>query len=78
MIIIIPISIFSTLHEFDFNEEAKLIINSTTFSGGIFVVRSFAPTDDVIGIFANGRSYIIVHISSSSTGKIFNINFTVI
>ena len=30
----------ATLHEFDFNEEAKSIINSTTFSGGIFVATS--------------------------------------
>ena len=34
----------ATLHEFDFNEDAKSIIDSTTFSGGIFVVRSFVPT----------------------------------
>ena len=32
----------ATLHEFDFNEDAKSIIDSATFSGGIFVVRSFA------------------------------------
>ena len=31
----------ATPHEFDFNEDAKLIIDSATFSVGILVVRSF-------------------------------------
>ena len=38
-----------TLHEFYFNEDAKLIIDCATFfSGGIFVVRSFVPTCKMI------------------------------
>ena len=38
----------ATLHEFDFNEDAKLIIYSATFSDGIFIVRSFVPTCKVM------------------------------
>ena len=34
----------ATLHEFDFNEDAKSVSDSPTFSGGTFVVRSFVPT----------------------------------
>ena len=34
----------ATLHESDINEDTKSTIDSTTFSVGIFVVRSFVPT----------------------------------
>ena len=34
----------ATLHEFDFNKDARSIIDSAIFSGETFVVRSFAPT----------------------------------
>ena len=33
----------ATLHESDFNVEAKSIIDSATFSAGVFDAKSFVP-----------------------------------